>query len=105
VLIESASKQYVEVEVWADEDPSYKVVELAFVDANADNPTVTYISGNWKSAKESGNRWKAVCRALVGPGTSADLDPGLYEVLVKISSVPETPVVSGGYVTVTDGPS
>lgn len=81
-------------------DPSSDSVWIALPDLDQ-NP----ISGGWKSAT-----WDTVvvdsdtlyyAKILVGPGGDIDLALGDYDILVKISASPETPIIRAGRLTIT----
>ena len=96
LTISSQSKQYVRVPVTdlTGADPTNDTVAMAFPDVGGE-PTVFY-TGSWTTLS---GVYNALC--LVGPGTSAALSVGYYDVYVKISDDPEVPVLFSGTLEVT----
>lgn len=95
--VSSLSKQYVTVpvaEVITAGDPTGDVVSLAFP-AVGQEPS-SFIAGQWLT--ESGVYY---AQALVGPGTSAELAVGYYDVYVKVTDSPEVPVLRSGLLEIT----
>ncbi len=94
--ISSQSRQYVRVPI-SDangHDPTSDMVAMAFPTPGME-PSI-YISGDW--ATLAGIYY---ARCLVGPGGAVQLDPGFYEVFVKITDNPEIPVLNAGLLEVT----
>lgn len=85
------SKQYVRVPVEdiTGADPTSDVVEMSFPRIGVD-PT-TFVTGSWMTI--SGVHY---ARCMIGPGTSAILTVGYYDVYVKVSDNPEVPVLYAG---------
>lgn len=95
--VSSQSKQYVTVpvaEVITGGDPTGDDVALAFP-IPGDEPT-TWFAGQWLT--EDGIYY---AQALIGPGTSATLDVGYYNIYVKITDNPEIPVLLSGLLEIT----
>lgn len=68
-------------------NPTSKTVQLAFpVSGQA---PATWVDGTWETTPS-----QYLARALVGPGGAIQLDPGTYDVYVKITDDPEIPVVA-----------
>lgn len=89
--ISVASQQYVRVPVAeaSGADPTGDTVYMSFP-ATGDNPTVFY-SASWVTV--GGINY---ARCLVGPAGTATLAVGYYDVYVKVSDTPETPVLLSG---------
>lgn len=89
--ISVASTQYVRVPVSeaSGADPTGDTVSMAFPIPGVD-PTVFY-TGSWTVL--SGIYY---ARCLIGPAGSAVLAIGYYDVYVKVSDSPETPVLFAG---------
>lgn len=95
--VSSLSKQYVTVpvsEVITGGNPTSDVVALSFPAAGQE-PSA-YVSGQWLT--EGGIYY---AQALVGPGTSANLAVGFYDVYVKVTDSPEIPVLKSGLLEIT----
>lgn len=89
--ISVASTQYIRVPVTeaSGADPTADSVSMAFP-VTGEEPSVFY-SGSWVTI--SGINY---ARCLVGPSASATLEVGYYDVFVKITDSPETPVLLSG---------
>lgn len=89
--VSSASKQNVRVPISeaSGADPTGDTVALAFPVTGVD--PVSYVAGTWNTI--AGIYY---AQALIGPGTAAILPIGFYDVYVKISDNPETPVLFAG---------
>lgn len=77
-------------------DPTADAVQMAFPLAGVDP-----ISGDWKTAS-----WETVsgiyyARCLVGPAGTITLAANLYDVWVKVTDTPETPVRKAGQLEIT----
>lgn len=85
------SLQYVRVPVFevTGADPTGDAVSMAFPISGVD-PT-TYYGGNWQTLDEV-----YYARCLVGPAGSVALPIGYYDVYVKVTDSPETPVLYAG---------
>lgn len=97
IQVSSVSKQYVTVPVAESitgGDPTGDNVALSFP-APGDDPTV-FVAGQWLT--ENGIYY---AQALVGPGTSAILINGFYDVYVKVTDNPEVPVIKAGLLEIT----
>ena len=95
--VSSLSKQYVTVpvaEVITGGDPTSDNVALAFP-AVGSEPSA-FVAGQWVT--EAGVYY---AQALVGPGTSAILPVGYYDVYVKVTDSPEVPVLRSGLLEIT----
>lgn len=95
--ISSQSKQYLHSVVSAQTpagttiDPSSDAVDLAVL-ATGTPPdgTTTWTAGTWTAGADSTH----VAQLIVGPGsTFGTLDPGTYDVYVRITDSPEVPVL------------
>lgn len=89
--ISVASQQYIRVLVAeaAGTDPTGDSVFMAFPLTSVD-PTIFY-TGSWVTLNGI-----FYARCLVGPGSSAVLGIGFYDVYVKVSDSPEHPVLLSG---------
>jgi hypothetical protein len=92
------SLEYVRYQVTATRngtsyDPTAGTVQFAFT-APGLNPS-SWVTGAWESA--SGNYY-ATC--LVGPSGATTLAPGEYQVWMKVSAAPESPVRLVGTITI-----
>lgn len=88
--ISIASTQYVRVPVYADgEDPTNDTVSMAFPVTGVD--PASFFSGSWQTLDGI-----YYARCLVGPSGAVALTNGVYDVYVKVSDVPETPVLLAG---------
>jgi hypothetical protein len=95
--VSSTSKQYVSVpvaEVLTGGNPTGDSVALSFPAVGVE-PTA-FVAGQWVT--EGGVYF---AQALVGPGTSAVLAAGFYDVYVKVTDSPEVPVLRSGLLEVT----
>jgi hypothetical protein len=103
--IPATSREYVQVPVRAlsaglPVDLSADTVEMAFLTSSA-APT----SGDWRAASwdvdstGSPARYRAQC--LVGPGGTAELAAGVYNVWVRVTDNPEVPVRRAGQLRIT----
>lgn len=104
LAISTQSTSYIEVPVTNTEgvDPTSDNVFFAFVgpftntSIAAENPptsSTTWYEGSW--GPDDGSPWTA--RILVGPvGGSLTLAVGAYQLWVKISASPETPILWSG---------
>jgi hypothetical protein len=94
--VSSASKQYVRVPVTETSggDPTTDAVAFAFPSPNQE--PVTFYTGSWTT--EAGIYY---AQCLIGPGTPTILAVAFYDVYVKISDNPETPVLLAGLLEVT----
>lgn len=93
--ISSTSKQYVRVPLveQSGANPTTDAVFMAFPLPNQE-PT-TFYTGSWFTLN---GIYFAQC--LVGPATAAVLPIGFYDVYVKVSDNPETPVLLAGLLEV-----
>lgn len=89
--ISVASEQYIRVPIAeaAGTDPTGDSVYMGFP-LTGEEPTVFY-TGSWVTLNGI-----FYARCLVGPGSSAVLDVGYYDVFVKVSDSPEHPVLLSG---------
>lgn len=92
-IISSLSKEYVLVPVSAKEagapiDPTTSPVEMAFAAADAD-------PDDWHEAEWETAGSKHYARCLVGPG-EVEIEKGLWQVWVRVTDNPETPVMRAG---------
>lgn len=97
--IDRLSAEYIRVPVRWDvpgtgpQDPTALPVEVAF--RSASDGTVTWLTASWDGTTElAGLTWH-VAKVLVG-GAAADLAPGTYDVLVRVTASPQAPVRSAG---------
>lgn len=86
-----ASKQYVRVPISeaTGADPTGNAVSLAFPTIGVD--PATFYTGSWVTI--SGIYF---ARCLIGPGSSAVLPIGYFDVYVQVQDSPETPVLYSG---------
>lgn len=94
--VSSASKQYIQIPVALNTggNPTGDVVSMAFP-AVGGEPT-TFYTGTWVTLNGI-----YLASVLVGPGTSAVLPVGYYDVYVKVADNPEIPVIFSGLLEVT----
>lgn len=97
--------QHVRVPVSADDvdgtnlDPTVDAVVMAFPVTDVDP-----IAGDWKTASwetdatTTPDTYYAKC--LVGPGGTVTLAVGTYDVWVKVTDNPETPVLKAGHLEI-----
>ena len=81
-------------------NPTADTVQMAFISGGAEPA-----GGDWKTAVAetdgTTNPDTHLARCLVGPGGTATLADGTYDVWVKIADSPETPVKKSGVLIVT----
>jgi hypothetical protein len=87
--------------VWVDTDGvatlSSQPVAIALTPLRSDPDDDT----TWRGASWAGSAATARSAAiLIGPGTSHEIDAGKYEVWVKVTDNPETPIVHAGRLTI-----
>ena len=93
----AASLQFVSVPVAQNlggSNPTGLTVAMAFPKPGTE-PT-TFYTASWET---SGGTYYAQC--LIGPGGTAQLAQGYYDVYVKVTSSPETPVIYSGLLEIT----
>jgi hypothetical protein len=93
--ISASSLQYVKVPVAAKlagavVNPTGDVVALAFPTPGA--PPITWYTGAWET-DSSASTPVYLARTTVGPGGTAVLAVGSYEIWVKVTDNPEIPVL------------
>jgi hypothetical protein len=92
LIVPSVSREYLHVPVsgaTADEP-----VELAVIDEGAEEPA----EGDWMPA----DVWDGTtAKLLIGPGGTLDLVDGTYRVWVRVTALPEVPVIRSGLLRIT----
>lgn len=97
VRIPSGSLQYVTMPIRTAADPTSLLVSMAVMPRGVE-PEV----GNFKTASWApGLPYR--CQILIGPGsTVGELDEGTYRLWVKVTAIPEIPVLaSTNYLVIT----
>lgn len=78
-------------------DPTGDTAEMSFPAVGS--PPVNWFAGSWETDHSTGTpRYYAQC--LVGPGGAVELAVGKYEVFLKVSDNPETPVRKLGVLSI-----
>lgn len=98
IRLSSTSCEYIRVKVSATEsgvviNPTTLAVSFAFPAPGTDPST--WYNGSWETTSTD-----YLARCLVGPGGTATLTDGIYDVYVKVASSPETPVKFVGTIVV-----
>lgn len=93
--ISSLSLQYVKVPVTATlagvaVNPTADVVQMAF--PTPGTPPVTWYTAAWET-DSTASVPVYLARTTIGPGGTAALAPGTYEIWVKVTDNPEIPVL------------
>lgn len=94
----STSRDYIQVPIKVYEngavvDPTALAVELAFPVIH--QAPAAFFVGSWDEYLDT---YWAQC--LVGPGGTTQLTVGTYDIYVRITDVPEVPIIHGGSVTI-----
>lgn len=94
--VSSASKEYIQVPIALSTggNPTGDPVFMAFPAVGAEPST--FYSGTWTTLNGI-----YLANVLIGPGSSAVLPVGYYNVFVKITDSPEVPVIFSGLLEVT----
>lgn len=101
--LSSLSTEYVRVPVSAFEDgvevnPSPLAVEMAFPAYGVEPAGGDWVTAEWEPGAACGG-WFARC--LVGPAGAVTLANGSYDVWVRVTDSPETPVRKAGPIRIT----
>lgn len=93
------TKQHVKVGVrfmseGAEVDISTDPVSLAFPVYGVDPVALDWLTSDWEVvANPAVGNYKYLARTLIGPGSAKTLPVGLYDVWVKVTDNPESPVI------------
>lgn len=94
--IPSSSVEYIKATI-AGNYLTSMAVTMAIVTADSEP-----VSGDWKTAAWDGTDGDADAKILIGTGSPVGaLVEGLYDVWVKITATPETPVIRSGRIKIT----
>lgn len=77
-------------------DPTGDAVQMAFIIGAAKPAAADWHAGTWTT--DPGPEYLAQC--LVGPNGGVVLDPGTYQIWVKITDNPEQPVIQAGQLVI-----